>query len=422
MKVTVERTDQRLLEQELEVLRNKLKQVEAKCKELLNKEIKYQEKITKLDHIESILANAPGYIFWKNKQSQYIGFNKNVVTLSGLSRETLFGKTDEELNWGLNEAESFQKDDKEILEKGIIKVTEHQIPIKRYDGRSMVVKTEKSRLYDNKGNVSGVLGVALDITDQKILEEKLKVAQEKAENIGKEIIYNLEYIIANMPGYVYWKNSNSEYMGCNNNLAKLSGLNDRLEIVGKTDFDFAWGKDEAEKFQKDDHLVMQHKATLTTEYQLPIKNSVRDFIYVRTDKMPLYNENHKIIGVLAIAVDITEQKTLEKNLVAEKEKAELLSQTKTEFIRNMEHDIRTPFGGIYTIAAMLEEMEMDSSKKEYLHAISACANELLTYCNNIDVGKEGSVDLCAITTLHKTYQRKAMFMAGCFNPIFEPTR
>ena len=41
-------------------------------------------------------------------------------------------------------------------------------------------------------------------------------------------------IIANLPGFIYWKNKKSQYMG-NNNLAKLSGLNDRREMVGKTE-------------------------------------------------------------------------------------------------------------------------------------------------------------------------------------------
>jgi PAS domain S-box-containing protein len=384
MNVIFEKKDQKMLEQELESLQNKLKQVEAERDNLLNNEIEYKKAIINLEHLESIVANMPGYIFWKNINSEYMGCNNNLAKIFGLKdRHEIIGKKDYDFEWGKENAEQFIKNDLIIMQTEITQITEYQLPIRNSNNEFITIRIDKIPLYDNKKEVIGVFGVAFDITDKVILEKKLKIAQEKAEKSGKEIIYNLEYIIANMPGYIYWKNSNSEYMGCNNNLAKISGLNDRSEILGKTDFDFPWGKEEADKFRQDDQLVMQNKVTLTTEYQLPIRNAVGDFIYVRTDKMPLYNEKHNIIGVLAIAVDITEQKILEKNLIAAKEKAELLSQAKTEFIRNMEHDIRTPFGGIYTIAAMLEEMETDSSKKKYLHAISACANELLTYCNNI---------------------------------------
>ena len=45
-------------------------------------------------------------------------------------------------------------------------------------------------------------------------------------------------IIVDSPGFIYWKNKKGQYMGGNNNLARISGLNDRSEIVGKTDGDF----------------------------------------------------------------------------------------------------------------------------------------------------------------------------------------
>ncbi len=119
--------------------------------------------------MEDILYNMPGFVYWKNRKSQYLGFNKNMVILSGLSREALWGKTDEELNWGVKEAESFQKDDQEVIESGGIKITEHQLPIKRVDGNNMVVRTEKSCLIDERGHIVGVLGVAMDVTDEKLI-------------------------------------------------------------------------------------------------------------------------------------------------------------------------------------------------------------------------------------------------------------
>lgn len=330
--------------------------------------------------VEDIIYNLPGYIFWKNKRSEYIGFNKNIVELSGLNRKTLLGKTDEELNWGENEAHVFRQDDEEVIKTGQVKITEHKISIQRTDGNYIVLRTEKSPLFDNKGNIIGVLAVAVDITEEKLLEEKLKNLTYK-EN--QEIIYNLDSIIANMPGYIYWKNQRSEYMGCNNNLAYISGLKNRNEIIGKTDYDFEWGKEKAEEFRKDDQLVMEKKTRYITDYKLSVKREDGNFIHVRTEKMPLYDLEKNVIGVLAIALDITDQKILEENLRLQKEKIEQLSEAKTEFIRNMEHDIRTPFSGIYSLTKMLEESEENPEKKYTLSAITQCAKELLDYCNGI---------------------------------------
>lgn len=346
---------------------------------------KLSEKATHISHtlVEDILYNLPGLIYWKNINSQYVGFNKNVVTLSGLSRENLLGKTDKELNWGKEEAEKFQRDDQEVMETGTVKITEYEIPIKRPDGNFMIVRTEKSRLYDREGNIAGVLGVALDITDQKILEEKLIKEKEKAQILSQDAFHNFEYIISRMPGYIYWKSAESQYMGCNNNLAKISHLDKPADIVGKTDEDFEWGKEQADQFKKDDEKIMMTGETLTTEYELPIKREDGHRLYVRTDKLPFYDKTGKVIGVLGVGVDITDQKILEKNIIEEKDKAEIANKIKTEFVRNMEHDIRTPFNGVWGLSTILWEKETDLEKKELLGDIVSCAKELLDYCNGI---------------------------------------
>jgi two-component system, OmpR family, aerobic respiration control sensor histidine kinase ArcB len=189
-------------------------------------------------------------------------------------------------------------------------------------------------------------------------------------------------IIANLPGFIYWKNEKGQYMGSNNNLAKISGLNDRTEIVGKTDSDFEWGKSFAEQFRADDLKVMHDKITTVFENRMPIKRPDGYYYYIRTEKMPLY-EDGKIIGVLAVAVDITDRKILEEKLSEQKAISEQANLLKTEFIRNMEHDIRTPFNGVWGIANFLWEQETDPLKKEYLGDITQCAKELLDYCNGI---------------------------------------
>ena len=74
----------------------------------------------------------------------------------------------------------------------------------------------------------------------------------KPSHAVNEEVPDLKEIISNMPGYIYWKNANSQYMGCNKNLAKASGLKTPAEIVGKLDEDFPWGANQAADFRKDD--------------------------------------------------------------------------------------------------------------------------------------------------------------------------
>lgn len=52
-------------------------------------------------------------------------------------------------------------------------------------------------------------------------------------------------------------------------------------------------------------------------------------------------------------------------------------------IRHMEHDIRTPFNGIWVLSRILESRETDFEKKQLLGDISTSAKQLLDYCNSI---------------------------------------
>lgn len=324
-----------------------------------------------------IFEHLPAYIYCKNKESKYLWCNLNLAKLAGLETTAeIVGKTDKELPWSDWPSLDFVEMDQEVIRTGQKNVRVSKLPIKNKNGDYLYIKTEKTPFKGQNGKTQGILGIAIDITDQKKIVAQLTKEKEDA-------FHNLEYIVSNMPGYIYWKNKNSQYMGCNNNLAKFSHLKSPADIVGKTDYDFEWGTEQADQFVKDDKEIMATGKTLTTEYELSTKKEDGSYLYVRTDKMPFYNKEGKVIGVLAIAVDITEQKILEKNVIEERDKAQIANKIKTEFIRNIEHDIRTPFSGIWGMANILWEKESDPLKKEWLGDISQCAKELLNYCNEV---------------------------------------
>ena len=72
-------------------------------------------------------------------------------------------------------------------------------------------------------------------------------------------------IMRYLPGYVYWKDTNSVYLGCNENFAHVAGLNSIEEIVGKTDYDLVWGETEAEIFRQGDMEALNGKSKVNFE-------------------------------------------------------------------------------------------------------------------------------------------------------------
>jgi two-component system aerobic respiration control sensor histidine kinase ArcB len=206
------------------------------------------------------------------------------------------------------------------------------------------------------------------------MEEKLKEQQSE--------IHRLKSIIDELPGSIYWKNKTGVYLG-QNAFAKERMKNTHLyqgSITGKTDHDI-FSEEEANSYRLNDLEVMAKGVTSSKEeiVKLPSGETLTQL----SIKRPLRDEEGNIVGVIGNTVDITYSKKIEKELREAKEKAERANQFKTEIIRHMEHDIRTPFGGIWILSKMLMEQEEDAHKKECLSDISAAAKELLDYCNSM---------------------------------------
>ncbi len=206
------------------------------------------------------------------------------------------------------------------------------------------------------------------------------------EIIEKRIseVFQLKYILENLPGDVYWKDANGVYLGMNTtgleSLRRMGFIRKREGVIGKTDYDL-FEKETADEFRKSDLMVQETGIPITRE-EIAILPSGETIIQLST-KRPLRDEKSYIIGIIGNTIDITYLKKIESDLREAKEKAEVSDQIKTDFLRNMEHDIRTPFTGAWGIAHHLREQETDAEKKELLGAIVKCTKELLDFCNTI---------------------------------------
>ena len=189
----------------------------------------------------------------------------------------------------------------------------------------------------------------------------------------------LDLIIAKMPGHVYWKSPEGYYLGCNQQKAETLGFSRREDIINKTDFDLPW-KAQAERIRKIDAKVLSSNQEFVSEEQVIINDEPHIFL---SRKVPLVDANNKIIGILGISFDITESKQMEEELKSAKEEAEVANTAKAAFIRNMEHDIRTPLSGVIGVTGYLAEQESDTDKKSMLIEAHNATEELMNYCNTI---------------------------------------
>ena len=203
----------------------------------------------------------------------------------------------------------------------------------------------------------------------------------------KTVISYYENILNCMPGNVYWLDQNCCALGCNQNVLDMLGLESiaefkslSLEEMGRIG---NWSEEAIISFKQDSLAVIRTGKSKLNIEEPPIPNNRGDFIYFLTHRVPLFDDQQNVIGLVGISIDITQRKKLEKELLEEKQKAEAANLAKSAFIANMSHDIRTPLNGVIGMAQILEERILSSDDKQYARWINESGNQLMFLLNNI---------------------------------------
>ncbi len=137
--------------------------------------------------LKTVIDTAPTRIFWKDRDSRYLGANPLFARDAGLScPDDLIGQDDFQLPWR-DQAAQYRADDREVMETGVPKLSfgERQTTP---EGRIIWIKTSKVPLRDANGNTVGVLGIYQDITEEKRTEAALLRSQtflERAQAVAK---------------------------------------------------------------------------------------------------------------------------------------------------------------------------------------------------------------------------------------------
>lgn len=234
----------------------------------------------------------------------------------------------------------------------------------------------------------------------------------------------LNLFINNIPQFVFWKDRNSVYLGCNNNFVRTAGFTSKEEIIGKTDYDMPWSTEEADFFRKIDQEVMNSaKPQLNFEERQTLSNG--DKRWLSTSKMPLFDESNVVIGIIGWYIDITDYKLmeiqideknkalLEYNLQLEKSKEalELANYDLEKFTYAASHDLKTPIRTIVSFAQLLRRKmskNLDEVSTEYIDFIinsgqrmNNLVKDILTYA------RTGSQELiCQETILSELVSTK----------------
>jgi PAS domain S-box-containing protein/putative nucleotidyltransferase with HDIG domain len=232
-----------------------------------------------------------------------------------------------------------------------------------------------SGIRNEQGVLTGIHGVARDVTKRKHAEEELRKKHEE-----------LEIMIESSPIMIYFKDTQNRFTRVNKALLEQTGLT-KEEIEGKSN-ETINPRDAAQFLQDDREIMASGKPKIGI---LETIKTRRGSMVLQTDKVPYRDKSGKIIGIIGFSVDITEQKKAQDALLRSEEKYRSLVENAQEGIYQSTADGQyiTINPGFARILGYDSPQEMMKSVKSITHQHYVHPGDRQRLLNL--VGKQGSI-------------------------------
>ncbi|RYU86181.1 PAS domain S-box protein [Mucilaginibacter terrigena] len=306
---------------------------------------------------------SPSGIMIRDDKGKIIWMNEALEHIIGYTLEELKGQTvGTKLIGKETNLEVFQAAVEAVKAN---KPYEVEIKIYKKDGSNAWVFISNSPLFNEVGSVERQIGVMVDITERKKVEEELTMLSLVASKTTSGVVIN------NSDGKVEWVNTAFEHItGYSLNDVKDKHLGDSL------------------KGELTDVSIIQKTRELSAKKQ----SFEVDLLIYRKDGQPLWisvinsvimGENGKVDKYIETIIDITAKKKAELDLIAAKEEALQLNRAKDMFIGVMSHEIRTPLNAVIGMSHLLLNDDPLESQKENLSILKFSAENLMTLINDV---------------------------------------
>ena len=242
--------------------------------------------------LQLVLDNIPQLIFWKDRNSVFLGCNQQWAEKAGFtSPQEVIGKTDYDLVKNDKYISKYIQQDLKIIETGQPKLhfIEHK---KNASGQEIWFDTNKIPIRNSQGNVVGILGTIEDITEQKLVERELRYAKDQ-----------LRAVLDAVPGLVSWIDAEGKYLGVNQDLAKKFGFQAEYFVGKKIGF--------LENSQQFTDFINQFFSSSDPKHSQVVEMQIKGTQTYYLIAAQKYNEGENMV---LIGIDITQRKQAEESL------------------------------------------------------------------------------------------------------------
>lgn len=326
--------------------------------------------------------------------------NQALANITGMSREQLTGSDFFDY---FTEPQKAREVYQEVFAMG--SVTDSPLTLRHKNGKLTDVLFNGSEYKDNKGKVKGVVIVARDVTAQK-------QASQYARSLIEASLDPLFTI-----------NTEGKITDINNASIEVTGT-PREKLIGTHFFDYFTDPAKA----REGYELVFSKG-FVADFPLTLKDhKLTDVLF---NGSVYKDEQGKVLGIVVVARDITEQKRIETEMMEAKIFAELATElaqvaktkaelatriaedavkAKQQFLSNMSHEIRTPMNAIIGFTKVLLKTDLASKQFEYLSAIKTSGDALIVLINDI-------LDLAKVDAGKMTFEQTPFRMSSSISAM-----
>ena len=282
--------------------------------------------------IEGIINAIPVRVFWKDKNLVFLGCNSLFAQDAGFADpKDIIGKDDYQMVWR-DQAELYRGDDRQVIKSGTSKLLIEE-PQTTPEGNTITLLTSKIPLRSPTGEIIGVLGTYMDITERKQAEVSLRASEEKYRLLVK----NIKSIV--YKGYKDWS---------------VEFFDNKIElIVGYTADEFnskrmKWNdiivEEDIETARESFVKALKTDKSYVREYRINSKTG--DIQWIQERGYIVCDNKGEIDSVSGVFFNITDLKQAEEalrisreNLLEEHNKRKILSKRLIDLLEKDRHDI-----------------------------------------------------------------------------------
>jgi len=246
----------------------------------------------------------------------------------------------------------------EIIRRGDTLVYETPMTLMNGNSRTYLWGTA-SPLLDPQGKMVGAIESIRDITERRAAQEEVSRQHALLENILEQI-----------PHAVYWKTLDGRYQGGNRQFAKLFDLETSAQFLGKKDDDLPWHPRDRQFHRHGEMRILAgEKQHLASERNYTLPNGKSKSLLC--SKVPLFDSESTISGVLGIFTDITERKRIDENM-RQRQRIESIGTLAGGIAHDFNNILTAVIG--YTEAAKYNFGQDSSSYNSHLDQVLKAAN------------------------------------------------